>query len=101
VKVRVIEWDSDNEAHFAEHGRATREQIEDILSARYCPTRAAFDGTVRGEKRYRFEGETRHGWFLVVIAAKSAAGVWRPVTCWPLRGSRLGAYSAWRRAVGQ
>jgi hypothetical protein len=61
--------------------------------------RAAFEGNVRAEARFRFEGEARLGRFLVVIAAQRPNGVWRPVTCWPLSGGRLASYQAWRRTV--
>ncbi len=101
MKVSGIEWDENNRAHFKEHGRASREQVEDILSARANPSRAAIESTVRNEARFRFEGETRHGRFLVVIAAQRPENVWRPITCWPLSGVRLQSYLAWRKRVSR
>jgi hypothetical protein len=99
VRVTGIDWDATNQAHFAEHGRASREQVEDVVLGRYHPARAGLEGTVRGEARFRFEGETRLGRFLVVIASQRPGGIWRPVTCWPLSGTRLESYRAWRRTV--
>lgn len=99
MRVTGIEWSEGDEAHFAERSRASREQAEDVLLGRCHPARAALVGTVRADARFRFEGETRFGRFLVVIAAQRPGGVWRPVTCWPLSGARLESYRAWRRTV--
>jgi hypothetical protein len=99
VRVASIEWDKGNEAHFAENGRASREQVEDVLLGRYHPARKYQDDLLNGEVRFRFEGETRKGRFLVVIAAQRPKGTWRPITCWTLSGGRLKNYQAWRKTV--
>lgn len=99
MKAGDIEWDAQNENHFRENHRASREQVEDVLLSRYYPSRRAFQYVVKGEERYRFEGETRKGRFLVVPAAKRPTGKWRPITCWTLSGKALERYLAWRKTV--
>ena len=101
MKVAGADWDRDNEAHFAENGRASREQVDDVLLSRYYPSRAGGDRVVGGKARFWFEGETRHGRYLVVIAAQCPGAIWRPITCWTMSGKALIAYQEWRKTVGR
>ena len=96
--VTIIEWDATNIAHFLEHGRCSRRQVEDILFSRCHPSRMRLAKYVGEEARYRFYGQTCAGRYLVVIATLVRAGVFRPITCWPLAGRQRTSYLAWRRA---
>lgn len=82
-----------------ERGRCTEREVEEALSGRYAPLRTAETVRVHGEERFRFEGETAAGRFLVVIAARVEPGRFRPVTGWSLEAAALRSYLAWRRTV--
>ena len=99
MKVKEIEWDAANQAHFAEHGRCSKAHVEDVITARRYPSRASAVNADHLEKRFRFEGQTGSGRFLVVIASHIGAGVFRPITCWPLSGERLDSYLRWRQTI--
>ena len=95
MKVTGVEWDRANRRHFREHGRCTEEQVEDVLLQRRYRSRVA----PVSPGRYRFEGRTALGRYMVVIAARVGSAEFRPITCWPLTGRRLESYRAWRRTI--
>ena len=95
MKVADVEWDRANRGHLREHGRCTEEEVEDVLFQRSHPSRAVLVGA----GRYRFEGQTGAGRYIVVIAARVGPAEFRPITCWPLEGRRLDRYRAWRRTI--
>jgi len=100
MKVAGIEWDRSNLAHFGEHGRCSRREVEDVLRARCYPTRGlALDREGSQEPRRLLYGRTCAGRHLAVVAASRGAGLLRPITCWPLSEKSVKAYEAWRRAV--
>lgn len=97
--IRIAQWDDANIAHFVEHGRCSRLQVEDVLFSRCHPTRRRFAREVDDEARYRFEGETCASRLLVVVAVLVREGVFRPITCWPLVGKHRASYLGWRRTL--
>ena len=100
MRVSRVDWDQHNRAHFREHKRCSEEEVEDVLYSRYYPTRSFAQTTQAGaEQRYMFHGRTRIGRPLKVVAAPRSDEVWRPITCMPLSGRDLAAYTAWGRAV--
>ncbi len=89
-----------NLAHFAEHERCRRREVEDVLQARCYPTRPADIDREKGdEPRRLFYGRTCAGRYLAVVAAPRPGGVMRPVTCWPLSEKSVKGYEAWRKTV--
>ncbi len=113
----VIEWDEDNWAHFEEHGRCTKKQVEDVVASTCHESRrkTQIDGT------FIYFGLTCNERYLCVVAKVSRFGPdegadrapenqaarprtkkativerVRPITCWPMAGGALASYSAWR-----
>jgi len=100
VKVTGIEWDAHNRAHFAERGRCSKDEVEDVIRARCNGSRASLPAlTSNGEMRRQLFGRACSGRFLVVVVAAKGAGLIRPITCWPLEGHHLAGYLAWQRTV--
>jgi len=100
VRVLGVEWDGHNRAHFREHRRCSEQEVEDVLRSRYYPTRSFQQRTEAGaEPRFIFQGRSRKGSPFKVIAAPRPEGVWRPITCIPLSGKDLDAYTSWARMV--
>jgi len=100
VRVSGIEWDEHNRAHLREHKRCSEQDVEDVLYSRYYPTRSFAQPTHPGaERRFMFHGRTRRGIPMKVVATPKAGDVWRPITCIPLSGRDLAAYTAWTGTV--
>jgi uncharacterized DUF497 family protein len=101
VKIAAVEWDAANMRHFNEHGRCARREVEEVLFARYHPTRMATEERrgVAGEIRRLFIGRTRSGRYLAVVATPRAEGVLRPITCWTMHEEWVERYEAWRKTV--
>lgn len=100
MRVSGVEWDANDRAHMREHRRCSEQDVEDVLYSRYYPTRAFQQPrSPSGEPRFVFQGRTRVGRPLKVVATPRSAEVWRPITCIPLSGRDLGTYSGWARTV--
>ncbi len=100
MKVTAVEWDRSNLQHFHEHGRCRQREVEDVLQALSCPTRAVeLDREKGAEPRRLFYGRTCAGRYLAVVAAPRPGGVMRPITCWPLSEKSAKRYEAGRRTV--
>ena len=100
MRVSGLDWDEHNRAHFREHKRCSEEDVENVLMSRYYPTRSFAQRAEAGaEQRFMFHGRTRRGIPLKVVATPRPGEVWRPITCIPLSGKDLGAYTAWAQMV--
>jgi uncharacterized DUF497 family protein len=100
MKVFAVEWDHANLAHFAQHERCRRREVDDILTARCHPSRAVeLEREDGGETRRIFHGRTCAGRHLAVVAAPRPDSVMRPITCWELSDKAVRRYEAWRRTV--
>lgn len=97
MRVEHVEWDEFNRSHFNEHERCSRRQVEEVLCSN--SSRCREESRSGSEARFRFEGQSKAGRYLVVIAAQLEPGVFRPITCWPLAGPNLDRYLAWRRTA--
>ena len=102
MRVADIEWDERNRGHLRERRRCSEQDVEDVLYSRYFPTRALAQQAQPGaERRYIFHGRTRMGRPLKVVATPRPRDVWRPITCFPLSGRDLDAYTMWARIVAK
>lgn len=99
MRVSAVAWDRSNLAHFREHGRCRRVEVEAVLTARPHPTRAVALPARRGDApRWLFHGCTAEGRHLAV-ATMFGGGVARPITCWPMADRAVERYEAWKRTV--
>jgi hypothetical protein len=100
VKISGVEWDRANLAHFREHGRCARNEVEEVIQCRCYPTRGLALIREPGEEPRRlFYGRTCAGRHLAVVVAPQRSGIVRPITCWPLSRKAITRYEAWRRTV--
>jgi hypothetical protein len=100
VRVLDIQWDEHNRGHFRQHKRCSEQDVEDVLRSRYYPTRSFAQPTEAGaERRFMFHGRSGRGIPYKVVATPRPGDVWRPITCIPLSGKDLDAYTAWAQMV--
>ena len=101
MKVTAIEWDAINRRRFEEQCRATKQEVEDVVLARYHPSRARDQRREDPEEEPRssIHGQAHSGRCLAVIVAVKPGGVLRPITCWPLSDQHLKKYLLWRRTI--
>jgi hypothetical protein len=88
----TIEWDEKNRSHFAERGRCSEVEVEQVLLSTCHDSRRRR----QANGRFRYAGQTCSGRYLTVIAVQKSITTLRPVTCIPLAGRALTSYLAWR-----
>lgn len=99
MRIRSVEWDGQNRSHFAEHGRCSEREVEEVLFSKCHPARATTRESVRGQARINVIGCTCAGRHLLVVAQPKNAGVIRPITAFPLGNQQTQKYLAWRKTV--
>jgi uncharacterized DUF497 family protein len=100
MRVTAIEWDENNQAHFAEHGRCSEQEVGDVVTSKCHRSRAVdIDRKAGDEPRRLIYGQTCSKRFLVVLVTPRGKGVIRPISCWPLSDKSQDRYLAWRRSL--
>jgi uncharacterized DUF497 family protein len=102
VRVRGINWDTKNRAHFRERSQRgiDEEQVADILLQRCYPHRAAtLPREPQAEPRRLIYGCTCRGRYLGVVVVPLPEQRVRPVTAWPLSDKAIENYLAWKQTV--
>lgn len=96
-----IQWDAANREHFDEHDRCGAAEVEEVVRSTCHTSRRRRQEQLDPKKspRFRYEGQTCSGRYLVVIAEQNDPDTIRPVTCWPLVGGARKRYLAWRRTI--